>query len=196
MAGEENKTQYVPALTSVWEAIGCIATGWAQLEHQINHAIWWLANVSQEDGACITAQIGSFLPRMRALIALAHRWGCSETTIKDLNKFASEADGVGRRRNRIIHDQWLQKDDDFTKFGRWEITADKRLVWEVKPQTREDILAVAHAISESINAFKKLRAQMADEISAAIRAQLVELQNTLPAKGPGLKDQDNAPEQP
>ena len=40
-------------------AVGRIANIWAQLEFNINQAIWELCNVETGAGACVTSQIGS-----------------------------------------------------------------------------------------------------------------------------------------
>ena len=104
-------------------AVGSVATGWASLEHEINRVIWALAAVADRDGACITAQMIGVMPRMRALIALAHRKGCDEALLKKLNKFTTKVDGLGRQRNRVVHDPWYVK-DDYRAFGRLEISAD------------------------------------------------------------------------
>lgn len=81
MEPPENDSTTRFALLPLLEAIGYVATGWARLEHNINLAIWRLAAVEDADGACITAQIPSIVPRMRALIALVHRNGGTPETL-------------------------------------------------------------------------------------------------------------------
>ena len=159
-------SQYGPELTGMLEAIGYVATGWARLEHEINTVIWRMAAMSDEDGACITAQIPAIMPRMRALIALAHRAGADEQLLKELNRFSSDVDGLGRRRNRVIHDPWLRKRNDAGTFGRLEITADRRLVFEIRPEGRTEILAVA----QEIEAAKKRFLALNDRLKAAFLA--------------------------
>ena len=63
-------------ITPLMEAIGYVAHHWARLEHEINQMIWALAAIVPPDGACLTAQIPSIVPRLRALIALADNNGC------------------------------------------------------------------------------------------------------------------------
>lgn len=153
------------------EAIGYVAASWARLEHAVNLQIWRLSSMSDEDGACITAQIPSILPRLRALIALVHRIGVSEGLIKDLNKFSKRADEVARQRNRIIHDPWFVAKDE-TAFGRLEITADRKLVLEMKKQTPDEIRNVVRKISALITEFDVLRVRVSNELTERTKEQI------------------------
>src|SRR5262245_35397875 len=96
-----------PDQRTMLAAIGAVATSWALLEYRINQVIWAFSNVDDEDGACITAQIPSVGPRLRALVALAHRRRISEPLIKKLNSFTTDVDALGRQRNRVVHDPWV-----------------------------------------------------------------------------------------
>jgi hypothetical protein len=154
------------------EAIGYVAVHWARLEHEINQAIWALCALESADGACLTAQIPSIMPRMRALIALVHKNGCGEKLLTDLNRFAGEADKLARRRNRVIHDPWYFRDDTNQIFGRLEVTADKRLVYEIKLQTRKDVLDIAHEIIAAQKTFEALRARINAEFQAQLESRL------------------------
>ena len=88
------------------KAIGTVCMVWADLDFNIHEAIWELANVENNVGACITAQIVPPLSRFRALIALVHFRGGDEKLVKALNKLSLTVDGLARQRNRIVHDSW------------------------------------------------------------------------------------------
>jgi len=156
-------------LRPLLEAIAWVATSWAKLEHAVNEAIWKLACMDDADGACITSQIPTISGRFRALIALVERNHGTEETLKKLKKFAVKVEGLGRQRNRIIHDPWMIDQTD-ESFGRLEVTADKKLVFEVRPQTPAEVLAIADAIREATEEFVKLRGEMANEFAALVKA--------------------------
>ncbi len=172
MADTDNSsTPSEPRINPMLVAIGSVVIAWADLEHQINRAIWGLASMSDKDGACVTAQIPAILPRMRALIAVAHTSGCSETLLKDLNKFSSVVDGLGRRRNRIIHDPWFRKKDQ-NEFARLEVTADRRLVYELRPQSPDEIMDFVREITDAGKTFLKLRKRIHGDLKAFAKEQI------------------------
>ena len=80
----------------IFFAIGHVAHHWSRLEYEINRTIWAFSRLSPHDGACITSQIASVIPRMRALIALADKYECPRTTLKDLNRFSADADKLSK----------------------------------------------------------------------------------------------------
>lgn len=184
---EEDPESVHKRIAPLVEAIGYVAVHWARLEHEINQAIWALSALDSEDGACLTAQIPSIVPRMRALIALVHKNKCSDELIGDLNRFSADADKLGRRRNRTLHDPWFFREDTDKVFGRLEVTADRRLVYEIKPQTRKDILDIAHDIIAAQKTFEGLRSRISDEL----RAQLVPHPDKDSEDSPGSPDQDS-----
>jgi hypothetical protein len=170
-------------------AIGHVAHHFSNLEHQVNQTIWKIACIHPSDGACITAQISGIMPRFRALIALAHKHGCSEDLLKTLNRFASNTDGIARQRNRIIHDPWYFRQGLGTpaiEYGRLEITADRKLTYEVKSATSKEVLEVAHKIIDASKLFKKLQKR----IYAEVEARSVSSAETAPESAPGQQFTD------
>ncbi len=164
-------------MAPLMEAIGHVAHHWARLEHEINQMIWALSALSPADGACITAQISAIMPRMRALIALADKNGCSKGLLKALNSFSGEADKLSRRRNRVIHDPWFfrylpDEGGARVEYGRLEVTADRHLVYEIKPQTRKEVLDVAHKITAANKKFRSLRNQIHAELKEQLESRL------------------------
>jgi hypothetical protein len=173
MADEDNAKQgedELHALTApLFLAIGHVAHHFSRLEHQVNQLIWEIAGIDSNDGACITSQIPSIMPRFRALIALAHKHGCSSRLLKDLNRFATDADAIARQRNRIIHDPWyfrVNAEIEAIEYGRLEISADRKLTFEVKPKTSKEVLDVAHKIIDATTQFKELQERVRAELKA------------------------------
>jgi hypothetical protein len=178
MTDSDNDTEaYHLKFAPIMMAIGHVAHHWSRLEYAINQMIWAMSAVSPADGACITAQIPSIVPRLRALIALANNHGASKSLIKDLNRFVSKADAIARRRNRAIHDPWFfrevsLKDMTVIEFGRLEITADKRLTYEVKSQTVKEVLKIAHDIIAAHKEFMSLRERLWNELKERLELRL------------------------
>jgi hypothetical protein len=144
-----------------YQAIGRLATLWASLEHEINSAIWDLANIEKPCGACITAQLTSISTRLRAFAALVRHRGGTEPFVKSINKFVEKAEGLGRRRNRVIHDPWITEN---RQAFRLEITADKKLTyaWKLVPQHKIDNLAweIAKARTEFLSLYERALAEL------------------------------------
>jgi hypothetical protein len=178
MADENKNTASVHrVIAPLMEAIGHVAHHWARLEHEINQVIWILAGTSAAYGACITAQIPSIVPRLRALTALAQNNGVSTAVIKDLNRFSGKADKLSRRRNRTIHDPWFFREyraglRSYVEFGRLEVTADRRLTYEIKPQSRKAVLDIAHDIIAAHKEFTLLRDRIFGELREQIELRL------------------------
>jgi hypothetical protein len=63
-------------------ALGHAVAAWAALEFAIGEAIWELANVEREAGACVTAQLVGPGPRVRALVALLELRGLMRISSK------------------------------------------------------------------------------------------------------------------
>jgi hypothetical protein len=109
-----------------YEAVGRLALEWAEFEYYMNDAIWSLANVSRHAGTCLTSQLIGPGPRFRCLVALLHVREVSEELINAMNSLASEAESLGRQRNRYLHDP-LVLDTTDRKVYRIETTADRKL---------------------------------------------------------------------
>lgn len=89
---------------SFYQAIGQVAAAWAQLKFTIDEAIWRLAGVDAEVGACITSHLQSANRKMQSLIALARVRSASEAKCKLRNKVFQEVDDLARKCSRIVHD--------------------------------------------------------------------------------------------
>jgi hypothetical protein len=69
---------------------------------------------------------------MRAFISLVDQRGGNQALLADIGSFMKDADDLGRRRNRIIHDPWVAGEELGTAF-RLEIQADRKLQFRWKP---------------------------------------------------------------
>jgi hypothetical protein len=145
-----------------YRAIGDMVAGWGVLEAIINEAIWSAACIKRRNGACITAQLPGFLPRMRALIALVGENGGSKKLLADLNKFAENGYELARRRNRFVHDPWVP--DKTGGLERLEITADRKLIFERKATAVKDLGEFTDEIWDAIIRFDGLRDRIDGEL--------------------------------
>ena len=161
-----------------YKSIGSVAAIWAKLELNINYAIWNLANLDKEAGACITAQIIAPVPRMRALISLVHYRGGKDDLMKSLNRFSGKLDKLARRRNRIVHDPWSISEAT-GDMRRMEITADRKLTFQFKLETTDDIDKVYDEIDGAVKEFSKLGRRVFDELPPWPRKQFEQSRGTL-----------------
>src|SRR5438552_15764506 len=83
-----------------YNAVGRVASAWAMFEFRIEQAIWALAGIEDEIGACITAQVFSVPSLFKSYIALAKFSGLPERHLHHLNKMLSErVQPIGEKRN-------------------------------------------------------------------------------------------------
>jgi hypothetical protein len=108
--------------------IGKVATGWSRIEHDLAVTIWRLAGLTNEVGACLTAQIPNSARLLDALISLARLKGIDESMISKMIKFAERTYPLQERRNRVVHDVWTF-DPPFVS-SRWSVQAKRKLSLE------------------------------------------------------------------
>jgi hypothetical protein len=137
----------VPA--KYYTAIGRVASAWAMFELHINFTIWELANVQQQHGACITAQILAPVPRFKALVALFQLRGASETAIGKINGLAGTANDLANKRNRLVHDASFIVPATGV-FQQLRITADRKLDFGLVPVSIEEIDEIERRIRKLI----------------------------------------------
>jgi hypothetical protein len=121
-----------PEFNDLYLAMGKLACHWSQLEYVLNDSIWELANVERFAGSCITSQLIGPGPRIRCLVALLSLRGVSQDLIKEYNSLSSEVEGLGRQRNRFLHDVLVFNQTD-RQLYRVEITADRKLRHDFVP---------------------------------------------------------------
>jgi hypothetical protein len=144
-------------------AVGRIAGIWAQLEFIINDAIWELANVEAGAGACITSQIIQSSSRMRALISLVHYRGAKKDLLAELNQFSNHLEGLGRQRNRFIHDP-AGLNQETGEISRVNVTADRRLDFSFHPVDYAKMASLHTDIKVAISRFRDLYNRILDEV--------------------------------
>ena len=149
-----------------YEAVGRVSNAWATFEFYTDRLIWWVANVAEPIGACITAQYIGPGPRFRALAALAKIQGADSELIKAINKFSATAQGVASDRNRWSHDPMLV-DVETGEVFRHQVTADRSLVFELKPAVVADMFALEKKIWGAVDELKVLAARIQRELSAS-----------------------------
>lgn len=125
----------------------------------IDRAIWLLAKLPDEVGACVTAQFGGIHPRLRALIALAQLKGVPQPNINELNKFYNESSSLVLKRNRAVHDAWWISSPSGT-VAQLRLVADKKLDYRFKPASMADMEALAEEIKEHDIRFFRIEQQM------------------------------------
>ncbi len=151
-------------------SLGRLARHWSAFEFVVNDSIWELANVERFAGTCMTSQMFGPGPRFRCLVSLLNLRGASKGLIKAFNSLAAEADGLGRQRNRYIHDAVVlnEKDD---KLYRVETTADRQLKHDFIPIELKAIGELIEKIDELLNRFDLLFDQVIAETPPWPRTQ-------------------------
>jgi len=138
--------------------VGQIASSWAILEWQMDMTIWWLAGIEEPEGACITGQLFSIHPRMRAIIALTKLKNKPHELINRLNKFSADSETVVRLRNRAVHDPWYVGLAS-GQIAQHKITAEKELKMEMAPRTLD-------GLKTTLTEIHKLRRRFTDMMDA------------------------------
>jgi hypothetical protein len=88
--------------------VGLVATNWARVELVTDEAIWELLQVPPTVGACITSNIIGLSKRIDIVCALAGVRGVGDLKIKDFTGVANRHHELSKRRNRIVHDPWME----------------------------------------------------------------------------------------
>jgi hypothetical protein len=140
-----------------YEAIGRVSNAWATFEFYTSQLIWWVANVDGPIGACLTAQYIGPGPRFRALAALVKLRGGNSELIKSINRFSVAAQGVAGERNRWSHDPMFVNEETGEVF-RWQVTADRVLVFELKPAALAEMQSLEEKIWSIVAELKELGA--------------------------------------
>jgi hypothetical protein len=160
-------------LPAYYAALGEIAASWASLEFTLNHIIWDLMGVEQRIGACVTSQMIGPTPRMKALVALVTERGGKEELIKAINSFSGTIEGLGRQRNRFLHDLWTENTLTGGTF-RVEITADRSVTYELKPDELIVMAKLTKDIRKASDDSAPLYARIISELPAWPRTRFLQ----------------------
>lgn len=150
--------------------VGHVAGIWASLELGINMAIWELANVEREAGACITSQLFSPSSRLRVLTNLIRIRGGAPDKIAKINKFAGAVGDLGRRRNEYIHDTWTL-DEKTAKVARIHVTMEGEFHFGFAPTSIEELQTLYTNIQTQIRRFDELRDEIFQSLPPWPRTQ-------------------------
>ena len=134
-------------------------SAYAHLEYEIDEMIWGLAGVEPEIGACLTAQFVAIVPRLDALVSLAHAQHVSDQHIRKLNKLRESIQALSPKRNRLAHDPWFFAHQT-KKLYRLEKTARAKLVHNYTPVTEGELKAYEDEIIDVTSRFRDLRSEI------------------------------------
>jgi hypothetical protein len=154
--------EYSTEFDSYFFALGDMAVRWSLFEFGINDAIWELANVSRMAGTCMTSQLIGPGPRFRCLVALLHLRETPQELIDEINSISGQADKLGRRRNRYLHDPMVHHRVDKTVY-RIETTADRTLKHEIVPIEIDELDKLTEAIDQLRSSFLQVIGRIVDE---------------------------------
>lgn len=135
-------------------AIGKVASNWAALELLVSNALWQLAKIDDEPGACLTAQIGNIGRMLDALTALVRLRGGSEKSLSKIAGFAEKTFGLSTKRNRIVHDPWVVTGT--LEPSRLEVSARKKLIYGYQIMPTTEVNAVVDAIADHTDRFEEI----------------------------------------
>jgi hypothetical protein len=144
-----------PEFEPFYLAVGKLALGWSTFEVVVNDAIWELANVERLAGTCMTSQLIGPGPRFRCLVSLLNLREVKPELINAFNSLASEAESLGRQRNRCLHDPLVLNIHE-RKMYRMETTADRKLRHDFVPVEIEAVTKLTEQISSIDERFEKL----------------------------------------
>jgi hypothetical protein len=150
--------------------LGHVAAIWASLELGINMAIWELANVEREIGACITPQIFSPSARLRAMVALVEIRGGTPDMIKKINKFSQRATGLARQRNGYVHDTYAIVENT-GDIKRIHVTMEGSFSFGLIPTSKEELKKLFDDIQNSIRRFDQIRDEIFESLPPWPRTQ-------------------------
>lgn len=145
------------------QRIAMIAEHWASTEYYVNALIWALAGVAPGLGACMTSQIYTFNGRVSALLSLLKLRQVDAKIISSVNKLAESSRGPAELRNRTLHDIWARAPEPGL-MGRIEVTAAKKLKFDIVPISIEALENDLRALDECRTAWNKIRREIEDLI--------------------------------
>ncbi|WP_372785807.1 hypothetical protein [Phenylobacterium sp.] len=177
----DDKPSFLPA--DHLAAIGRIANAWAYLEFAIDNTTWQLAGVPDMVGACMTAQMFSIQPKMRALISLAELRGISAATLSRLRKFNGDRiGGLQEARNRSVHDTRVMHTRT-GKVTRLQVTAHGPLVFGFQFEPIAELHKIRKRVEQAVQEYLGLRDELLAEFRALPEKSGRQLDNIRPGHG-------------
>ena len=151
--------------------IGRVASQWAVLEAQIDGTIAYLADCSEAQMTCVTAQLIGPAKRMDALIALFTYRNGSKELRKKLKAFQGRLQQLGEDRNRVVHDPLILHDDT-GQVRKLLATAKGELKYSFEPVSKEQMNSVAESIRNYGQEFIELKKSIQAEIGELTQREL------------------------
>jgi hypothetical protein len=110
---------------------------------------------------------------MRALISLVELRGGNNELIKTLNQFSEQVGKLARRRNRFVHDPWIVAKAT-GEARRFEITADKKLVYKLHDLDPDEMDALVSDIDAAFEEMFQIYKRILNELPQWPRKQFLE----------------------
>ena len=153
-------------------AIGQVAVAAAALELAIDRCSIELAGIANGPGHCFTSQIMGPMRKLDAYSSVAHGRGLLKNRSQDHKHLLAEPNKMyeairisSERRNRVIHDPWLFEEGKDAQ--RWEITARRVLVNELKPIKSAEIVKIARELGELAKNFGIMHKQILELLATS-----------------------------
>jgi hypothetical protein len=162
-------------------AVGNISSMMAQLEFQIDLGIWRIVGAPQQLTACLTAQMISPIPRLKAFIGLVEVMGGAQESIDKLNKFMADIGGLIEKRNRQVHDPRMVKKGTET-VARLQITAKPKVHFGFIDEDLGEIQRTSELIKAKVWEFMALRTGILNELTALHEKSPAELLEIVPLR--------------
>jgi hypothetical protein len=144
-------------------AVGVVACEWAGFELILDQSIIEMGRIPEDSGMCLTSQIAGPARKLDAYIALVRLRG-GVAFLKELEAFAKDTTALSERRNRVVHDPWLQ----FTEGGvasRLETTARRILRHRFVETTRGELVRLCDDIASHANRFCQLHSRILEAVA-------------------------------
>jgi hypothetical protein len=141
-----------------YAAIGQVTDAWADLEFEGDRVIWDLMGVQQPFGACLSSQIISIHPKLKALRALLHLWNADELA-DEIGSFAGSMYELADPRNRTVHDKRFMTYPG-NEVVRFEITTTKRLAFRPTPEELVTLYEIRDRIYSKLDCFNEIRSKI------------------------------------
>ena len=136
-----------------FSAIGLVASKWSHLEAVVDTWCQLLAEISPKTSVCFTSQIAGIGRKAYAYISLARLRPIPKALIEKLCDFATKAQRLSERRNRIVHDVWTFNHPEPP--ARLEASARKMLKLEFVPTPTHQLIKLVQEIQEHSTEFAK-----------------------------------------
>jgi hypothetical protein len=94
------------------QAIGMVSVEYQRLEAFINTGIWGLSQIQEKDAASAMTAPLNLRTRLNILRALFRLGRDDENSNKTLEKICNRIEKVAKKRNKVVHAEWLRGDRD------------------------------------------------------------------------------------